>query len=65
MAKRKPKKPAGTEQYRKPFRMVRIPERVAAVIESLGSAESAGLTEMVRRACVEYAERRSAWPAKS
>lgn len=55
------KKPPKSDRH-KPRRMVGVPDRICQVLELLGREEEAPLSEMVKRACIEYARTRGKWP---
>ena len=59
---RKPVTPKSTEQYRKPARMVRVRERLAAQGDLLSEKLAKDLTEIVNDALREYLERAGFWP---
>lgn len=61
---KKPPKTATSDRH-KPRRLVAVPERVAAALLRIGERHEAGLTEMVKRACIEFLEKHSEWPPKS
>lgn len=54
------KKPAADRH--KPRRMVGVPERVCAALETMGDDREASLAEMVKIACIEYLEKNNRWP---
>jgi hypothetical protein len=58
----KDKKPP--KDRHKPRRMTSVPERVALALEAIGESQEAKLAEMVKRACIEFLEKRNAWPPK-
>lgn len=64
LARRIKKKSLRADRH-KPRRLVGIFERIALALEQIGANREATLTEMVRVACIEYLERRKAWPPKS
>lgn len=46
----------------KPRRLVGIPESICLILEELGKAREANLTEMVRVGLIDYLERKGKWP---
>jgi len=65
--KKKPENPApppadGSEQYRKPYKAVRIRIRLAMVAEDVATELAQDLTQFVNDALRERLERLSRWP---
>jgi hypothetical protein len=53
------------KDYHRPSRTVRIPERLARLLDQLSDKNLSNLTQEAVRAIREYLERNSLWPPKN
>lgn len=62
MAKKSDQPRKTTEQYRKPRRVIGVPEKLCAQLDVLATRHASDITEEVRTAVREYLERHNLWP---
>lgn len=57
--------PKKSKDRHKPRRTIGIPERICLALERMGERQEAGVSEMVKRACIFFLEHHNEWPPPS